>query len=114
MRVLATAVDRNPGHEALDRLVAGSDTSLVFTGLQAMLDPPRATAKAAIRNCRTAGLQVKMITGDHAATRRSIARQIGLLDDGEPAPCSPAPSSNCIADDDSCLTRWRLRRSSRG
>ncbi len=79
MRVLATAVDRSPRQEALDSLGAAGP-GLVFAGLQAMLDPPRATATAAVRACRSAGLAVKMITGDHVATATSVARQIGLLD----------------------------------
>ncbi len=83
MRVLATALQPEPGPGALDQLVAGTGPGLTFVGLQAMLDPPRVTAPAAVRTCRTAGLQVKMITGDHAATAESIARQIGLLDDGD-------------------------------
>lgn len=84
MRVLATAVDREPDDGALEHLAdGGSDAGLVLTGLQAMLDPPRATARAAVTTCRTAGLHVKMITGDHGATAESIARQIGLLDDGQ-------------------------------
>ncbi len=83
MRVLATAVDRAASPGVPDLLLSGRSPRLTFTGLQAMLDPPRATAPAAIRTCRTAGLAVKMITGDHAATAESIARQIGLLDDGD-------------------------------
>jgi len=51
---------------------------LTFLGLQAMMDPPRPEAIAAIRACQTAGIAVKMITGDHALTARAIAKQIGL------------------------------------
>jgi cation-transporting ATPase F len=54
--------------------------SMVLTGLQAMHDPPRAAAFAAVAACHTAGINVKMITGDHAATATSIAGQVGLLD----------------------------------
>ena len=46
---------------------------LSFLGLQAMMDPPRQEAIAAVRACRGAGLQVKMITGDHVATAAAIA-----------------------------------------
>ena len=45
------------------------------------MDPPRPTAASAVATCRTAGLAVKMITGDHATTARTIARTIGLLDE---------------------------------
>ena len=55
----------------------------MLTGLQAMLDPPRTAATAAVAACHTAGIQVKMITGDHAATAIAIAGQVGLLDGHE-------------------------------
>jgi cation-transporting P-type ATPase F len=82
LRVLATAV-RWSGVAA--RPGAGLDEdgltgTLVFTGLQAMLDPPRAAAVAAVRACASAGIEVKMITGDHAATATAVARQLDLLD----------------------------------
>jgi cation-transporting ATPase F len=51
---------------------------LTFLGLQAMMDPPRPEAVAAVRACQQAGIAVKMITGDHAVTARAIATQIGL------------------------------------
>ncbi|MEV3936781.1 cation-transporting P-type ATPase [Glycomyces sp. NPDC049804] len=82
LRVLATAMRPNSpdphgiGH--LDELALGD--GLVFTGLQAMLDPPRAAAATAVTACRSAGIAVKMITGDHAATATAIARQVGLLE----------------------------------
>ena len=58
-----------------DRDVAGG---LTFLGLQAMMDPPRPEAIAAVRACQSAGIAVKMITGDHAVTARAIASRIGL------------------------------------
>ncbi|MFH1217162.1 MAG: cation-transporting P-type ATPase [Pseudomonadota bacterium] len=51
---------------------------LVFVGLMAMIDPPRAEAVKAVRVCQAAGIKVKMITGDHADTAAAIAEQIGL------------------------------------
>ncbi|NNE00477.1 MAG: cation-transporting P-type ATPase [Pirellulaceae bacterium] len=51
---------------------------LVFYGLQGMIDPPRAEAVAAIKACQTAGVRVKMITGDHAKTAHAIAQKLGL------------------------------------
>ena len=51
---------------------------LTFLGLQAMMDPPRPEAIAAVNACQRAGIQVKMITGDHIATAAAIAHQIGL------------------------------------
>jgi magnesium-transporting ATPase (P-type) len=48
-----------------------------------MIDPPRAEAIVSVRKCQEAGIQVKMITGDHALTARSIAVQLGLRGGGE-------------------------------
>jgi cation-transporting P-type ATPase F len=53
---------------------------LTFLGLQGMIDPPRPEAVRAVAMCRQAGIQVKMITGDHAVTARAIAERIGLAD----------------------------------
>jgi cation-transporting P-type ATPase F len=58
------------------------DTGLIFLGLQGMIDPPRPEAITAVRNCQDAGIQVKMITGDHITTARAIAQRMGLEKDG--------------------------------
>ena len=55
-------------------------SQLTFLGLQGMMDPPRAEAIVAVRQCQAAGIRVKMITGDHALTAKAIACQIGLND----------------------------------
>jgi magnesium-transporting ATPase (P-type) len=52
--------------------------NLVFLGLQAMIDPPRQEVKSSIKKCHEAGIEVKMITGDHQTTALAIARHIGL------------------------------------
>jgi magnesium-transporting ATPase (P-type) len=51
---------------------------LQFLGIVGFIDPPRPEALAAIAECKSAGIAVKMITGDHAATAAAIARQLGL------------------------------------
>ncbi|MDF3036985.1 MAG: family hydrolase [Paucimonas sp.] len=51
---------------------------LEFAGLIGLMDPPRAEAKAAIATCREAGIEVKMITGDHPATASAIAAELGI------------------------------------
>jgi len=53
-------------------------TDLVFLGLQGMIDPPRPEAIAAVHACQSAGIQVKMITGDHIATAQAIAERMGI------------------------------------
>lgn len=51
---------------------------MIFLGLQAMMDPPRPEAVQAVKACQSAGIRVKMITGDHALTAAAIAGQMGL------------------------------------
>ncbi len=66
----------------------GEDTvrgCLTLAGLQAMLDPPREAAKKAVDACHSAGIAVKMITGDHAGTARAIAAGVGVLGSDSPA-----------------------------
>jgi magnesium-transporting ATPase (P-type) len=53
-------------------------SDLVLLGVVGFIDPPRSEAMAAVADCRSAGIAVKMITGDHAATAAAIARQLGL------------------------------------
>ena len=59
-------------------LTATGIEELTLLGLVGMIDPPRKAVVAAIRHCHSAGIRVKMITGDHAATALAIARQIGI------------------------------------
>ena len=62
-------------------LVAQVDSPhATFLGLQGMQDPPREQAVRAVAACRTAGVRVKMITGDHAETARAIAAAVGIVD----------------------------------
>ena len=85
MRVLAVAEGRG----------TDLDGGLRLLGLAALVDPPRESALTAVRACRAAGVDVKMITGDHVSTARAIGAEFGLeghahtgrqldaLDDGE-------------------------------
>jgi calcium-translocating P-type ATPase len=52
--------------------------NLKFLGLQGMIDPPRPEAIDAVRACQSAGVRIKMITGDHPVTARAIAEKLGL------------------------------------
>lgn len=54
---------------------------LTLVGLVGIIDPPRAEARDAVRSCQQAGIEVKMITGDHRATATAIARDLGLEGD---------------------------------
>ena len=79
LRVLAVARRRIPAREfdpAGDLMAWAQD--LTFLGLAGLMDPPRTEAKAAIALCVEAGIQIKMITGDHKATAGAIARELGL------------------------------------
>jgi len=83
MRVLAVA-QRSIPIEAWDEFVAaGSDpanlmSELTLLALVGIVDPPRPEAKTAIAEARSAGISVKMITGDHAVTARAIGEELGL------------------------------------
>ncbi|RVP99621.1 HAD-IC family P-type ATPase [Sinorhizobium meliloti] len=75
LRVLALAERVETG----DRLDAAAlECGLTFLGLVGLIDPPRPEAVAAVAECHSAGIRVKMITGDHAGTAAAIAAQIGL------------------------------------
>jgi len=58
------------------------DDNLVLLGLLGIMDPPREEAVEAIQRCHSAGIDVKMITGDHAITAMAIARSMGITDHG--------------------------------
>jgi Ca2+-transporting ATPase len=79
MRVLAVAERDIAAREfdpAGDLMVWAQE--LTLSGLIGIIDPPRPEARDAIRLCKQAGIQVKMITGDHAITAAAIARELGL------------------------------------
>jgi len=61
-----------------ERLSPSAVRGLQFLGIAGFIDPPRPEAVAAIAQCRSAGIDVKMITGDHAVTAAAIAAQLGL------------------------------------
>lgn len=66
-------------------LTLEDETDLIFTGLIAMMDPPRVESAPAVADCRRAGIRPVMITGDHKITASAIAREIGILQDGDRA-----------------------------
>ena len=79
LRVLAAARREVPdGTDSLS--VEDLDEGMVFLGLVGIVDPPRPEAIEAIAKCRSAGIRVKMITGDHTGTACAIGREMGLSD----------------------------------
>lgn len=59
------------------------EQNLVFVGLVGMIDPPREGVKEAVKTCRRAGIKTVMITGDHIATAKAIAKELGIMRNGD-------------------------------
>ena len=76
-RVIAVAARAVP-QDRTDLDASDLQGQLTLIGLIGLIDPPRAEAVDAVAECHAAGIRVKMITGDHAATARAIAGMIGL------------------------------------
>lgn len=84
LRVLAIGykeIDELPSEITSETLENG----LTFMGLVGMIDPPRPEAKQAVAVCRQAGIKPIMITGDHVVTASAIAKELGILLDGDRA-----------------------------
>lgn len=103
LRVIATA------SRVLDTVPETLDTphDLQFTGLQGMMDPPREGVREAIGQCRSAGIHVMMITGDHPVTAVAIGKRLGLGRPGD----EPLTGRDMAGLDDAQL-RERLRHTS--
>jgi len=56
---------------------------LRFVGLMSMIDPPRAAVPDAVSKCRSAGIKVIMVTGDHPITAKAIAKSVGIISEGK-------------------------------
>ena len=82
LRVLAVAykeIDNVPEQLNSEEI----EKDLIFMGLVGMIDPPRPEAKDAVAICRRAGIKPVMITGDHIITASAIAKELGILLDGD-------------------------------
>ena len=75
LRIIAMA------YKDADESTTDLTNNLVFVGLTGMLDPIREEVFAAIQECKSAGIKVVMITGDHPATAKNIALKLGLFED---------------------------------
>ena len=65
-----------------DATLEDAERDMTFLGLVGMIDPPRPEAKAAVEQCKRAGIRVIMITGDHPLTAQAVARELGLFEAG--------------------------------
>ncbi len=84
LRVLAVGykmLDEMPQNISVDEL----ECDLEFLGLVGMIDPPRAEVKDAVKLCKMAGIKPVMITGDHVITASAIAKELGILNEGDMA-----------------------------
>ncbi len=77
-RVLGFAMKVPPPSPQSNVTFSDVENGMIFLGIVGFIDPPRDEVVRAIAECRSAGIGVKMITGDHAATASAIARQLGL------------------------------------
>src|SRR5262249_17065168 len=85
------------------------ERDLVFAGFVAIRDPLREDVKDAIAQCRSAGIEVKMITGDNVQTARAIGYNIGLIDHAE-APINTEDGVILTSDKFNELTDEQLKR----
>ena len=99
LRVLAAAMrfwDDKPADNTPEYL----EQELIFVGLTGMIDPVRPEVKAAIEECRAAGIRPVMITGDHKDTAVAIAKELGIITDASQA--ITGAELDDISDEDIC------------
>ncbi|MBR4830004.1 MAG: calcium-translocating P-type ATPase, PMCA-type [Muribaculaceae bacterium] len=114
MRTLGFAFCKLDGdvspEEVLKRLNSGQAPSLTFLGIVAISDPVRSDVPAAIQDCRNAGVRVKIVTGDTAATACEIGRQVGLWtdEDSDDAIIS-GPDFAALSDDEAAQRAQQIK-----
>jgi Ca2+-transporting ATPase len=99
LRVLAFAY-RDLEGVAETRYTEEMERELVWVGMMAMIDPPRAEVAGAVRECRGLGLRVVMITGDYAVTAEAIAKEAGLIGTDRPYRVISGRELNGLSDDE--------------
>lgn len=82
LRVLAMAYKRI--HKVPEKVEPATlENDLVFVGMVGMIDPPRPEVKVSVETCRSAGIKPVMITGDHKITAVAIAKELGIMQEGD-------------------------------
>ncbi|HIT33683.1 MAG TPA: cation-translocating P-type ATPase [Candidatus Faecousia intestinigallinarum] len=99
LRVLAAA-KRDWAQKPTDNTPEFLEQQLIFIGLTGMIDPVRPEVKAAIEECRSSGIRVIMITGDHKDTAVAIAKELGIITDASQAITGSELDS--VSDEDIC------------
>ena len=99
LRVLAAA-KRDWNEKPKDNTPEFLEQELVFLGLTGMIDPVRPEVKAAIEQCRSAGIRPVMITGDHKDTAVAIAKELGIITDASEA--ITGAELDAVSDEDIC------------
>ena len=99
LRVLAAA-KRDWSEKPADNTPEFLEKDLVFVGLTGMIDPVRPEVKAAIEECRSAGIRAVMITGDHKDTAVAIAKELGIITDASEA--ITGAELDAISDEEIC------------
>ncbi len=99
LRVLAAA-KRDWAVKPADNTPEFLETELCFIGLTGMIDPVRPEVKAAIEECRAAGIRPVMITGDHKDTAVAIAKELGIIADASEA--ITGAELDAVSDEDIC------------
>ncbi len=80
-----------------------------FLGLAGMIDPPRPEAKAAVAECKTAGIVPVMITGDHPATAKAIASELGIINNADDRAITGVELEKLSEDEfEGNITEWKV------
>ncbi|KAH7335447.1 hypothetical protein B0J17DRAFT_700609 [Rhizoctonia solani] len=85
LRVLGFAIRRDISQDVNLEKREEVETGFIFLGLAGIYDPPRPETKGAVQACKEAGIVVHMLTGDHPATARAIAREVDIVTKDTPA-----------------------------
>ena len=85
LRVLCMAYKIVPAGAEIADILASAESGLTFAGMVGMIDPPRLEVRDAVAKCGQAGIRPVMITGDHKITAMAIARDLGIMRDGDSA-----------------------------